>query len=191
MNGVISGPTTVCPKQTGVVYSIASVSGATSYAWTVPSQAKITVGQGTNTITVNFSTKSGNVTVKATNACGTTTAQTLAVAVVTCPKQSIDMTAPDTRQELAPMMSDLNVKAYPNPYTDKVKFVINSPESGQGSLEVFNVLGQKVKTVYQGHIISGTQAFELNVPEGFRSTLIYRLSVNGKQVTGKLISARD
>jgi hypothetical protein len=89
------------------------------------------------------------------------------------------------------VISDLSVKAFPNPYTDKVRFVINSPESGQGSLEVFNVLGQKVKTVYQGHIISGTQSFEMNVPSGFRSTLIYRLNVNGKQVTGKLLSARD
>ncbi|MBA3675490.1 MAG: T9SS type A sorting domain-containing protein [Chitinophagaceae bacterium] len=72
-----------------------------------------------------------------------------------------------------------------------MRFDINSPESSQGSLEVFNVLGQKVKTVYQGHFFSGTQLFELNVPEGIRSTLIYRLSVNGKQVTGKLMSARD
>ncbi len=89
------------------------------------------------------------------------------------------------------IITALNVKAYPNPYTDKVRFEINSPQAGQGSLEVFNVLGQKVKTIYQGHIIKGTQLFELNVPARFPSTLIYRFSVNGKQVTGKLMSAGD
>jgi len=67
----------------------------------------------------------------------------------------------------------------------------NSPEAGQISLEVFNVIGQKVKTVYLGHIVTGLQSFELNVPEGLRSTLIYRFTVNGKQFTGKLIYARD
>ena len=87
-------------------------------------------------------------------------------------------------------VSNLTVKAYPNPYQDKVRFEINSPEAGQGSLEVFNVLGQKVKTVYQGHIINGMQSFELNLPEVLRSTLIYRFTVNGKQITGKLIYAR-
>lgn len=87
-------------------------------------------------------------------------------------------------------VSNLTVKAYPNPYQDKVRFEINSPEAGQGSLEVFNVIGQKVKTVYQGHIINGMQSFELNLPEVLRSTLIYRFTVNGKQITGKLIYAR-
>ena len=88
-------------------------------------------------------------------------------------------------------VSNLTVKAYPNPYQDKVRFEINSPEAGQGSLEVFNVLGQKVKTVYQGHIINGMQSFSLHLPEVLRSTLIYRFTVNGKQITGKLIYAGD
>lgn len=66
----ISGPVNVCSKQQGVVYSIAAVTGATSYTWTVPSQATITSGQGTNSITVKFGTKGGNVTVKANNTYG-------------------------------------------------------------------------------------------------------------------------
>ena len=87
--------------------------------------------------------------------------------------------------------SNLTVKAYPNPYQDKVRFEINSTETGQGSLEVFNMLGQKVKTVYQGHIINGMQSFTLHLPEVLRSTLIYSFTVNGKQITGKLIYAGD
>lgn len=73
MNGTIAGLTSVCAKQTGVIYSIPAATGATTYTWTVPSLAVIKSGQGTNTITVDFSTKGGNVTVTATNACGTTT----------------------------------------------------------------------------------------------------------------------
>ncbi|MES2647965.1 MAG: GEVED domain-containing protein [Bacteroidota bacterium] len=88
-------------------------------------------------------------------------------------------------------ISNLAVKAYPNPYTNKIRFDLNSPEAGQGSLEVFNSLGQKVKTVYKGRIVNGMQSFELNVPEGLRSILIYRFTINDKQITGKLMGAGE
>lgn len=68
----ISGPGKVCPGDV-VVYSIAAVNRATSYAWTVPSTMTITAGQGSNTITalVNSGYVGGTVTVVASNVCGT------------------------------------------------------------------------------------------------------------------------
>jgi PKD repeat protein len=88
--GSITGLNTVCANQTGVTYSIPSVSGATSYTWAVPSGATITSGQGTTSITVNYGTSGGNVTVTASNSCGTSSASSLAVTVNTVP------TAPGT-----------------------------------------------------------------------------------------------
>jgi hypothetical protein len=79
------------------------------------------------------------------------------------------------------------VKAYPNPFNDRVKFVINSPAAGNGSLDVYNVMGQKVKTVYQGRINTGDQSFEITLPKKQQQTLIYMLTVDGKKVTGKLL----
>jgi len=79
------------------------------------------------------------------------------------------------------------VKAIPNPFNDRVKFVIASPEAGYGSLEVMNMLGQKVKTVYQGQIPRGVQSFEMVLPESRYSTLFYIFRMNGRQSTGKLI----
>jgi gliding motility-associated-like protein len=67
--GAITGPISVCPGQT-VTYSIAAVSGATSYTWTVPSGATIVSGQGTTSITVTWGFTSGNVCVYASNSCG-------------------------------------------------------------------------------------------------------------------------
>ena len=63
--GPISGPASVNAGTSGVAYSISSVSGATTYAWTVPSGATIASGQGTTSITVNYacSATSGNVAV--------------------------------------------------------------------------------------------------------------------------------
>ncbi len=71
--GSISGSTTVCQGQTGVVYSVPSVSNATSYVWTLPAGATITAGANSNSITVTYSNSAltGAVTVRGTNAgCG-------------------------------------------------------------------------------------------------------------------------
>jgi hypothetical protein len=81
--GTIAGPTPVCPGITGLVYTITSVATASSYNWTVPTGWLITAGSGTNSITVTAGAagQNGNITVTATNSCGTSTAQSLPVVV--------------------------------------------------------------------------------------------------------------
>jgi beta-glucanase (GH16 family) len=61
----ISGSTKSYFNEINKSYSIPSVAGAT-YNWTVPAGATITAGQGTNSITVNWGTTSGNVAVTTT-----------------------------------------------------------------------------------------------------------------------------
>jgi hypothetical protein len=81
--GTISGTSSICANQAGVSYSIASVAGASTYNWTVPTGATIASGQGTTSITVNFGTSGGSVRVRAGNACGNSSYRTLTVSV-TC-----------------------------------------------------------------------------------------------------------
>ncbi|MBK8847028.1 MAG: T9SS type A sorting domain-containing protein [Bacteroidetes bacterium] len=83
MPGVVSGLATVC-RNSSQVYSIVAVPGATSYTWTLPSGASISLGAGTTSITVFFSNAavSGNISVTASNICGTSTPRTLFVTVV-------------------------------------------------------------------------------------------------------------
>lgn len=67
----IAGITSVCEDSTGVVYSISAVNEATGYVWSVPSDASISSGQGTTSITVNFGSVSDSIKVYATSAdCG-------------------------------------------------------------------------------------------------------------------------
>jgi hypothetical protein len=83
----------------------------------------------------------------------------------------------------------LTVTAYPNPFKDQVRFVINSQTSGQGSLEIYNMLGQKLQTVYNGAIVAGrAQIVEYKVAQSFNGSLIYVFKLGGKQVTGKLVT---
>ncbi|MDN3655827.1 T9SS type A sorting domain-containing protein [Ferruginibacter paludis] len=79
------------------------------------------------------------------------------------------------------------IKAYPNPFSDKVKFVVTSPVSGTGNLEVYNTMGQKIKTVYAGLITAGSHNFELSLPVKNAGSLIYILRIGDKKMTGTLL----
>ena len=80
--------------------------------------------------------------------------------------------------------------AAPNPFSDRIRFSIKSPLAGQGSLELYNMLGQRVKTVYQGRIEKGTQSFEYAVPGSQRANLIYLFRIGNYKATGKLIGLK-
>lgn len=77
--GPITGPSIVNQNQQGVAYSIAPVPGANSYTWTVPNSATLVSGQGSTSISVNFTTGSGAITVTANDTCGASAPQTLTV----------------------------------------------------------------------------------------------------------------
>jgi len=66
--GPISGPIEVCDSESGVVFTVPNIPGAT-FTWTVPSGATITSGQGTNSITVTFGSTGGLVCVSALGVC--------------------------------------------------------------------------------------------------------------------------
>ncbi len=76
----ISGPGKVCPTDV-VSYSVAAVTRATSYSWTLPIGMTIIAGANTNmiTVSVNASYTGGIISVAASNACGTGNARTKAL----------------------------------------------------------------------------------------------------------------
>ncbi len=82
-SGTISGPVKVCRNQTGFVYTVNPVAGATSYSWTLPTG--LTGSSTTNSITVsvNSSFCNGTIRVSANNDCGSGTAASLNVGVIT------------------------------------------------------------------------------------------------------------
>lgn len=141
----IMGLATVCSKQTGVRYTTEAVPGATTYFWTVPSQAKITAGQGTNSITVNFSTKSGNVTVKVSNACVSRT-NTLAIAMSNCAAttKASDTEASVMLEKLA-VVPALTAKVSPNPSTSYFTIITNSGSKKPLEIRLVDALGRIIE----------------------------------------------
>ncbi len=81
--GSITGQNVICGSLNNITYTIAAVTGATSYAWTVPPGVTIVSGQGTTSITVNYlpGSTSGNVSVSASNGSCTTSPSILSIAV--------------------------------------------------------------------------------------------------------------
>jgi hypothetical protein len=76
--GAISGTQTILAGSSNT-YSVAAVVGATSYTWTLPTGWTGT--STTNSITAIASATSGNVSVTASNACGTSASVSLAITV--------------------------------------------------------------------------------------------------------------
>ena len=106
--------------------------------------------------------------------------------------------APVTQQSrVTPQEITLNgepktsVLAAPNPFNDRIRFTLKSGVSGQGSLELFNLLGQKVKTVFRGYVKANElQTIEYAVPYAQRTNMIYLFRVGGEHTSGKLVGLR-
>jgi hypothetical protein len=82
--GSISGTTSVC-QGSSHTYSIAAVSGATSYAWFLPSGWS---GSSTSTsIDATAGASGGTISVTASNSCGTSNPATLSISVTALPAQ--------------------------------------------------------------------------------------------------------
>lgn len=94
----IFGNSTICQGQTAESFFINTVADATGYNWSFPSGITQNTGGNTNAITANFSTTatSGNMSVTATNACGTSPASTKSITVSPLPSQATTISGTNT-----------------------------------------------------------------------------------------------
>jgi hypothetical protein len=58
------------------------------------------------------------------------------------------------------LQSATKVNAVPNPFREKIRFNLVSTISGMGSLELYNITGQKVAVVYQGYVEAGREVIK-------------------------------
>jgi PKD repeat protein len=85
----------------------------------------------------------------------------------------------------------LSVTAYPNPFSNEVEFLIESPVAGMATLNVYNIVGQKLHTVYQGYLYAGAkQLIDYKVPSSYKGALIYTLKIGNQEINGKLVQMK-
>ena len=83
----ISGPASACgyyANGVSATYSIAAVTNAVSYVWTMPAYARVLSGQGSTSITVRFDSGyvTSNIKVKSVSGCGSSADKLLSVTAV-------------------------------------------------------------------------------------------------------------
>jgi hypothetical protein len=147
----------------------------------------LTAGDG---FVVTVSNTSGSVTCSGTSDCGSSTnsctSQTSAART-----SSGTLVAKNIESYNIVLGSPTKVSALPNPFTDKIRFNLVSSVSGTGSLELYNITGQKIALVFQGYVQAGREfTKEYNAPLGQRNTLIYIFKVGDQKVSGKLVGLK-
>jgi hypothetical protein len=131
--GTITGPVSVCHNQNNVIYSVAGVTSAASYTWTVPPGTIIKTGQGTRTIKVRFGSTAGNIIVKANNSCGSSPVRSLAV-VMPCREADGGLTA-----------DVLSVNVFPNPSLHDFTFSVVTQSNSAYSVRIVDLAGRTVE----------------------------------------------
>jgi hypothetical protein len=87
-----------------------------------------------------------------------------------------------------PVTTPLAVSTYPNPFRDVVRFEIRSATGGQGELNIYDMQGTRISTFAVGKVPAGQVfRFEYRMPATPMQTLMYRMTVGNRQVTGKLM----
>jgi hypothetical protein len=156
-------------------FSILPVNNASSYTWTVPKGWTISSGQGTTSLQViaGKTGQNGNLTVTASNTCGTSAAQNLAVTSVTC----LTIAARQTTGLTENIQQSLDVKVLPNPANYFFSVTIHSSNHDEKiALRVVDVLGRVVEN--RGSVTEG-KTFKLG--EMYRPGIYFVEIVQGKE----------
>ena len=84
---------------------------------------------------------------------------------------------------------------YPNPFNPTTTIGFTTPVDGLVSLDIYNVLGQKIKTLYSGHKSAGTHSVVWDATNASGEAMstgvyIYMLTSVNEQVTQKMVLIR-
>ena len=85
-----------------------------------------------------------------------------------------------------------DLKVYPNPFNERVRFEFVSPETAQAQIDVFDITGRKVKTIFEQQVEGGITYYTEFEPTTVVSGLYYYRMQLGKAVfNGKLIYQKE
>lgn len=167
------------------VFSVPAIEGVTTYTWTVADGAVITAGQGTNSITVNFSAvplakTTNKLTVVATNACGISSG----VRVITL--RSVVSSA---RNAAASTLAIRTTEVYPNPVPSNFNIDVTASTAGTLTIATYSLDGILVSSIKTVALKAGTNTITENVAGLKTGVYILQLvnTSNNEVITKKLI----
>ena len=84
------------------------------------------------------------------------------------------------------------LRNYPNPFNPETKIVFDLPESGRVKLEIYNIKGQKVKTLLDCYMSSGRSELLWNSKDDNNKSVasgvyFYKLITPSKSITNRML----
>ncbi|HEY8402092.1 MAG TPA: T9SS type A sorting domain-containing protein, partial [Cytophagaceae bacterium] len=149
------------------VYTVPYVDGVT-YTWTYTNGSGVTINGTGNSVTLDFSSTatSGTLTVVADDGSGPSL------------PRSINITVLPTITGLEDV-SMLSVNVYPNPFAEISNLNFDLPTASEVSIEVYNMLGIKTKTLLENEKLSaGNHNYEIS--DLANGTYLVRLVIGGQ-----------
>lgn len=103
-------------------------------------------------------------------------------------KGTITVTATDvkTMSEITPNNFILN-QNYPNPFNPSTSITYSLPNTGHITLEVFNMIGQKVATLIDGIENAGSHQIQFNANKIASGIYFYRIQFNSLTLTKRML----
>jgi hypothetical protein len=93
---------------------------------------------------------------------------------------------------ITPEIELTDPKVYPNPFTERLRFEFVSPESANARIDLFDMTGRMVKTIFEQPVESGINYEAEFIPTTNSSTFyIYRITLGNKINSGKVIFKKD
>jgi hypothetical protein len=84
---------------------------------------------------------------------------------------------------------NLKVKAYPNPFTDRIFINFTSPVTGKAVVEIFDMSGRRLAEINKGQVNAFAEnKVEYMVPTSARTAIIYKVTVGSYSITGRMIA---
>jgi hypothetical protein len=177
-SGIINGPASVCANQQGVLFSTLPVNGVSSFEWSVPTGAQIVSGQGTASITVNWGSSSGSVSVFAKNNCGNGLTRS----------RNISITCREAENESV-SNGQTEVLIYPNPARERISISLSAEAFNQAvSYRIFNMAGQLMA---QSNISQPEFVLERSALQNAGIYFIQFTDNNGNMILSRRISIID
>jgi hypothetical protein len=94
--------------------------------------------------------------------------------------------------EVQPELQLNALKVYPNPFSDKLRFEFISPETVNARIDLYDMTGRKVKTVFEQSIEGGVSYETEFIPEVvIKAVYIYCVIFGDAIYTGKVVFKKD
>jgi PKD repeat protein len=87
----------------------------------------------------------------------------------------------------AALPQEFSIENYPNPFNPSTVIALSLPRAGHVRLDVFNMLGQRVTTLMDGHLSAGVHSFEWDGSRVASGIYLYRVIASDIVETKKML----